>query len=650
MARPQISFTRTKKYCDQVADKLDEIFNDQDFTDFTLTVKGKALHCHKLTLAVHSPVLCAMLKSDMSEVAKQSFSLDHIPLEIVRKILKFMYVGEISFDSEQLLDLLKASDYLQMEVLREMCIGEVPAILKPDNAISWLEVATKLDLSNITSTCTKIMVSNFVEVSSQLEFLALESIKVQQYFTEVMKVCDINHDSVLYLTMSWANHDPQNRLADLENLLHIAQLTSCSYDAILKHNNVISWLKVAAKLDLSDITSMCTKIMVSNFAEVTSQPEFLALESLEVQQYFTEVITARSTEHDSVLHAALMWTNHDSENRENRLTDLENLLHTVQLTKCSHDAIVDVMDKHGTMIVSNINVYKLLTKALKQTVKPKLMPVPTIVGGQVGEKVSHAAWKLDQSKKFVKLCKLPTVVTKRHSACKCPQGFAVTGGQGSDVCMIFNASTKSWSTLQRMLTKRYRHGSLCLKNVLYVIGGHPEGTHSTSVDYLMLNNGNWQRGVDLPIAVTWPKVAGINNNAILLDTDSKQLLKLDLEQKMWHRLASLPVDDPCGSVSMTVVNDDKLCVAGGLRQICALYSTATNTWTIGQKPSKEHHYGPLLAHDNTLLILGGRDRLLGTDEIEELNLAAGSWSISNIKMPAGLFLHQAMVLDIPQQD
>ena len=92
-----------------------------------LTVKGEALHCHKLTLAVHSPVLHAMLKSDMSEVAKQSFSLDHIPLEIVQNILKFMYVGEISFDTEHLMDFLKASDYLQMDVLREMCIGEVPS-------------------------------------------------------------------------------------------------------------------------------------------------------------------------------------------------------------------------------------------------------------------------------------------------------------------------------------------------------------------------------------------------------------------------------------------------------------------------------------------------------------------------------------------
>ena len=231
------------------------------------------------------------------------------------------------------------------------------------------------------------------------------------------------------------------------------------------------------------------------------------------------------------------------------------------------------------------------------------------------------------------------------------RGFAITGGKDSDVCMIFNASTMSWSTLQRMLTKKYKHGSLCLKNVLYVIGGRSDGIKSTSVHYLLLNDGNWQRGVDLPTAVEWPKVAGIKDTAYLLDAESsKQLLKLDLERKMWHRLASLPVDDQCNGVSMTVVND-KLCVAGGRpNKICAWYSTATNSWSIGQVPGSPHYYGSLLVHDNTLLILGGSNHYYGNDAVEELNLAHGCWSTSNIKMPASLTFHHAMVLDVPQQD
>ena len=142
------------------------------------------------------------------------------------------------------------------------------------------------------------------------------------------------------------------------------------------------------------------------------------------------------------------------------------------------------------------------------------------------------------------------------------------------------------------------------------------------------------------------------DTAYLLDAESsKQLLRLDLKRTMWHRLASLPVDDQCNRVNMTVVNDDKLCVAGGRpNRICAWYSTATKTWSIGQALGSRHYHGSLLVHDNTLLILGGRDPPHGTDEIEELNLADESWSVSNIKMPASLTFHHAMVLDVPQQD
>ena len=247
MAKPQITFTRTKKYCDHVTDKLDEIINDQDFTDFTLTVKGEALHCHKLTLAVHSPVLRAMLKSKMSEVDEQSYSLDYIPLEIVQKILKFMYVGEISFDTENLMDLLKASDYLQMEVLREMCVDEVPAILKPDNVISWLEVATTLDLANVASICAEIMVSKFSEVSRKPEFLALEFSEVQHYLIQVTKARGTDHDSVLHAALMWINHDTGERSTYLENLLQIVQLNNCSYDVIIDVMNFL--IKAALRFE-----------------------------------------------------------------------------------------------------------------------------------------------------------------------------------------------------------------------------------------------------------------------------------------------------------------------------------------------------------------------------------------------------------------
>ena len=79
MAGPNmITITRSEKYSAFVGKQLMSMKEDGSFSDFGITVNEKTFPCHKLMLAVHSPVLRAMMKSDMVEAAKQSASLDDI--------------------------------------------------------------------------------------------------------------------------------------------------------------------------------------------------------------------------------------------------------------------------------------------------------------------------------------------------------------------------------------------------------------------------------------------------------------------------------------------------------------------------------------------------------------------------------------------
>ena len=47
------------------------------------------------------------------------------------------------------MDLLAASDYLQMAELKAMCLDEVPDILEPGNVISWWKEAAKMNYDTI---------------------------------------------------------------------------------------------------------------------------------------------------------------------------------------------------------------------------------------------------------------------------------------------------------------------------------------------------------------------------------------------------------------------------------------------------------------------------------------------------------------------
>ena len=99
-------------------------------------------------LAAHSPVIKGMFRSNMSEVGKQSMTLNHIKPDIMKILLDYMYSGQVTFQTDQLEGVIAACNYLQITELQTMCVAEVPSTLKPDNVISWMQLGNQLDITN----------------------------------------------------------------------------------------------------------------------------------------------------------------------------------------------------------------------------------------------------------------------------------------------------------------------------------------------------------------------------------------------------------------------------------------------------------------------------------------------------------------------
>ena len=305
------------------------------------------------------------------------------------------------------------------------------------------------------------------------------------------------------------------------------------------------------------------------------------------------------------------------------------------------------------------NVLSLLTQSLKKiTSEPKTECAPVVIGGQVGNVVNSTCWKLAKGNRLVELCKIQSgEFGLCHSICQVLLGFAVTGGFNSDLCMMFIIATMSWQKLPRLLTKRCSHGSICVKGVIYVLGGKPWGGKSTSVDFLPTDGGQWQKGPDLSVAVNDPKVAELNGAVYLLDENTNQLFELNTEQSKWIKRAPIPLRfTDCSGTSMISVNG-QLCVAGGQHRICAFYVPEFDIWIHGNRPSYCHIYGALVPYNNKLLLLGGSSKFLfmtfGTNEVEEYDINGRSWSGSKIKMPADtnlLHRHHAFILDVPHSN
>ena len=238
MAGPRvISFTQTENYSTRVFDGLKNLRTTSSYADFTISIDGHeeiSIPCHRFMLALHSPVLSAMMSSDMAEAETQTVKLsaEYISPEILNLTLDYMYSGHIAFDENQLTEMMYACDYLQLAELKDMCEEEVLKIVDTSNATSWRKVGDQLNLDDIKNTCNHIIRHNLDEISEQQDFLKMTMNEVKDMFVDIREKAHDPED-VLYSSMHWISREEDNRLTHLADLIDEVQLDKCSCRCLL---------------------------------------------------------------------------------------------------------------------------------------------------------------------------------------------------------------------------------------------------------------------------------------------------------------------------------------------------------------------------------------------------------------------------------
>ena len=253
-----LSFSRTATYCTKLADEVMKLRGEKALMDFKVLLKDGEFPCAKFIMAAHSPMLRAMLSSNMAEVAKQEIRLNHIRKDIIQIILDYMYCEDMSFHKDDLMELIAAADYLQMTDLKEMCLGEVPCILEPGNVISWWKEAAKMNYSTIKNQSEEMIAANFKQISRQIGFLNLDMNEMDYCMSNIC--CDtVNSDDILDAVMRWTSHE-EELVQNLEGLLQKVKLNTCSAEGM---KNAMETYE-----SLLDKTSVVCKLLMKTVADI----------------------------------------------------------------------------------------------------------------------------------------------------------------------------------------------------------------------------------------------------------------------------------------------------------------------------------------------------------------------------------------------
>ncbi|XP_076229362.1 BTB/POZ and MATH domain-containing protein rdx isoform X5 [Nomia melanderi] len=102
----------------RLSDDLGLLFENQKFSDVTLTVCGREFQAHKAILAARSPVFSAMFEHEMEERKQNRVDITDVDHEVLREMLRFIYTGKAANLEKMADDLLAAADKYALERLK----------------------------------------------------------------------------------------------------------------------------------------------------------------------------------------------------------------------------------------------------------------------------------------------------------------------------------------------------------------------------------------------------------------------------------------------------------------------------------------------------------------------------------------------------
>jgi speckle-type POZ protein len=127
------------------------------------TKEGKEFFAHQCYLS-RSDVFDAMLSANMKEAEEKIIEIIDIEHDVLVKMLRYLYWGEISNIKEMALDLLVAADKYNIQDLVDKCLVYLMSNINLENHGQILIIADKLNLKCLKEAAIDFIIDNRKEI------------------------------------------------------------------------------------------------------------------------------------------------------------------------------------------------------------------------------------------------------------------------------------------------------------------------------------------------------------------------------------------------------------------------------------------------------------------------------------------------------
>lgn len=176
--------------------------------DVVVQVEGENFYVNRQHLALQSPYFKALFFGCGRETSQHDVEIKGVDRKPFRVLMEYTTVSVLPLDRDNVLGILEASDYLQLERARLLCCKFLERELHVTNCLGMMAYAWHLGCTQLYAAARQVALAHFPAVASQEDFLSLSEHGV----ADLLASDDLSiakDDQALEVIMRWVNFEPK---------------------------------------------------------------------------------------------------------------------------------------------------------------------------------------------------------------------------------------------------------------------------------------------------------------------------------------------------------------------------------------------------------------------------------------------------------
>ena len=216
--------------------------NNGSFNDVTIEAGDQTIAANRVILSCCSRFFKAMFDLEMKEKYQNSVQIHGVDGAAVKSVVDFMYSGEVKITSENVMELIAVSDYLQVAEVKRFCFEFLESVVSSNNWFAVLSAAKLYQNENLQNQVYDCVSNNFKDVIQTDEFNSL-ACNVFVALISNLNRSQIEELSLFKGLMTWCRHDDADRktefLALFEEMINLDKIPTSSLEEIVLKEKLI---------------------------------------------------------------------------------------------------------------------------------------------------------------------------------------------------------------------------------------------------------------------------------------------------------------------------------------------------------------------------------------------------------------------------